>query len=211
MFSHKTYIQRFLDSPGLNDAAEKCGVRIQSVTGALFRCIGVHHLEPRENQGNHHVYLAVVDEAGQRVADAVIGWTWEGRRQEEEAPAVLLDKPDYEPWGNIPLGAGQIATVWVSDDGGSDLVSGLTTAPNIPDQDGNTRFHHSYFVAFQRRDSSLPPVPTPEPPPVEPPVEPPPAPGPGLDPGEVRAMAEYALRAADSIREVLVQLIIKTQ
>lgn len=163
MHWYEKWLDTFKTNPAFDDAP---WVRIQRETGVRFECIGVHHLAPDENRGNHHVYLCVIGEDGSRVNGARIEWGWDGMHGDEHTTPVALDKPPSEPWGNIPLGAGQVA--WVKVFGaGSDTVSNLTTAPEMDDVDGNTRFHHSYFVAF--RHTAGGPV---TPPPVEPPGEP---------------------------------------
>lgn len=159
------YVDSFVKTPGQNDAAQY-GVMIVNVPGTAWRCIGVHLLTGAENGGQHNVFMEPVDAAGKRVAGCVAGWTWRDKRPDEAAPPTPLDKPPVEPAGNIPLSAGQIATVWLlAPDGAviSDKVSGLTTAPDKPDVPGATRFHQSYLVVWQRGASVPVPVP-PEPP-----------------------------------------------
>jgi hypothetical protein len=158
------WVDIFRATPGRNDAATY-GVTIVDVHGTEYRCIGVHLLSGSENGGQHNVFMEPVDATGKRVAGCVAGWTWKDRRPDEAAPPTALDKPPAEPAGNIPLGAGQIATVWlIAPDGAvlSDRVSGLTTAPDKPDQPGATRFHQSYFVCWQR-GATVPVPPTPDP------------------------------------------------
>jgi hypothetical protein len=128
----------------------------------------VHLLTGAENGGQHNVFMEPVDATGKRVPGCVAGWTWRDKRDNEVAPPTPLDKPPGEPAGNIPLGAGQIATVWlIAPDGAviSDRVSGLTTAPAKDDVPGATRFHQSYLVCWQRDGTvPVPPTPDPEPP-----------------------------------------------
>jgi len=158
------WIDTFRAQPGYNDAAQY-GVMIVNVPGTEWRCIGVHLLTGAENGGQHNVFMEPVDAAGKRVPGCVAGWTWKDKRPDENAPPTALDKPPSEPAGNIPLGAGQIATVWlIAADGAvlSDRVSGLTTAPAKDDVPGATRFHQSYFVCWQR-GTTVPEPPTPDP------------------------------------------------
>lgn len=162
---HHTYNQQFLENPGQNDA-EAYGVRIQRAPAAAMRCIGVHHLTGPENRGNHHIYLDVLDEDGERLKGAVILYTWQGHPS--DPLKVTCDKPDHEPAANIPLYPGQIVTLWVDTGdviGASDQVSGIHTAH--PDEDaGNTRYHHSFYVVFQLRSPGTPAIPErPTPPP----------------------------------------------
>lgn len=149
----------------LNDAAEQFGVRIvaaDAVEGeAYWRVIGVHHLLPRENFGNHHVYIEALDEEGKRIQNpaAWAGWTWQGRRPNERADPVPLDKPVFEPAGNIIMHFGQYVSVWMkgldqSANDKSERVENLHTAhPDEPLPDGsilNGLGHHSFYVVFQR-------------------------------------------------------------
>jgi len=157
-FDFQFYRQKFLLNPGMNDAAE-FGVKILSVADAEWHCIGVHHLSGAENVGKRNIYIEPVDAQGKRISGCVAEYTWEGKRDDEPAPATALDKPAGEVAGNIPIGAGQVVTVWLR--GTSDIVSGLTSSPDISDTDGNTRYHNSYLVVF-RRYSGMP-APTPPP------------------------------------------------
>jgi hypothetical protein len=126
-----------------------------------WQVIGVHHLTPEENRGKQNVFLEALDEDGRRVRDpfAWAGWTWEGRRPEERADPVPLDKPANEPANNIVMYFGQIVSVWLNGlapDGTdpSDQVQNLHT--NHPDEPGpggelwNSIGHHSFHVVFQR-------------------------------------------------------------
>ncbi len=123
-----------------------------------WRVTAVRHLSADENRGKHNVYVDVMDESGNRVQDPAlqIGWTWEGRRPDEAAPPQPLDKPAGEPAGNVDLFKGQHVELWIEGDGlPSDRVENLHTDHNITEktsdgQDGNTLFHHSFHVVFQR-------------------------------------------------------------
>lgn len=162
---HLTYNRQFLADPGQNDA-ERYGVTVQRRANAAMRCIGVHHLTGQENKGNHHIYLDVLDEDGERLKGAVILYTWQGRLG--DPLKVVCDKPDREPAANIPLYPAQVATVWVDTGpvmGASDQVSGIHTA-HADEEAGNTRYHHSFYVVFQLRTSDTPATPeqpTPQP------------------------------------------------
>ena len=63
----------------INDAGEKFGIEIVEADVAegdtYWKVIGVHHLLPRENFSNHHVYLEALDEAGQRIRNPFV---WAG-------------------------------------------------------------------------------------------------------------------------------------
>lgn len=131
-----------------NDAVTY-GVAIEPVDlpqgTAYWRVIRVHHLTPEENQGKHHIYLDVLDEAGQRVMGAQARVTWEGGEQ-----VITVDKPASEPGSNFPLWKWQVASVEMLGLP-SDRVTNLHTAhPDEPPGTGNTLFHHSFQVDFQR-------------------------------------------------------------
>lgn len=169
-FNHLQYNTQYLlnardNRNPINDAAENYSVRIVEADIAegetYWRVIGVHHLLPRENFGNHHVYLEALDEDGNRLKTPTIwaGWTWEGRRPDERADPVPLDKPDFEAAGNITMHFGQKVTVWIKGPGRdaqdkSDRVENLHTAhADEPLPDGtllNSVGHHSFYVVFQR-------------------------------------------------------------
>jgi hypothetical protein len=111
---------------------------------------------PDENRGNHHIYLEALDESGQRVQGPCgwAGWSWEGRRADEPANPVPLDKPDSEPAGNIAMFKGQIVSIWMNGLAGdatdkSDRLENIhTNHPDEPLPDGelwNTIGHHSFL------------------------------------------------------------------
>lgn len=122
-----------------------------------WKAVQIRHLPPDENRGRHHVFVDALDEHGQRAADPKlrIGWTWVGRRADERADPVRLDKPANEPMGNVPINSGQIMSVSMLGDGiPSDLVHGMHTKwADEMGRDGvagNTMGHHSFQVVFQR-------------------------------------------------------------
>ena len=145
------------EEPIYNDAAAKYKVgitflpEIEVPEGAThyWRVIGVHHLTGAENMGNHHIYCDVLDEQGQRINGARLVMF-----QENTPPAfAVVDKPAVEPGTNFPLWKADKATVavtWPEDDPlPSEQVFGLSTGH--PDEEvGNTLFHHSFYVVFQR-------------------------------------------------------------
>jgi hypothetical protein len=168
----KKYNDWFLKTPGHNDAAPY-GVGAEYRDGALFTLIGVHHLDQSENRGNHHVYVDVLDEHGQRLPNAVVAYTWQGRK--EGALTVACDKPADEPAGNIPLQSNMTVDVWVwtLNEYGSDHATGIHTR-HADEPSGNTWGHHSFYLVFQRNAPipTVPPAPTPEPTPTPTPAPP---------------------------------------
>jgi hypothetical protein len=169
-FNHQQYNTDYLlnarDNRGpINDSAQQYGVRIVEADVAegetYWKVIGIHHLLPRENFSKHNVYVEALDESGQRIRNPIAwaGWTWEGRRSNERADPLPLDKPDFEAAGNIAMHFGQIVSVWIKGLGRdasdkSDRVENIHTAhPDEPLPDGsllNTLGHHSFYVVFQR-------------------------------------------------------------
>lgn len=177
MFDHKKWIGDFLENPGYNDAV-KYGVFIVRNDDAPWKVIGVHHLTPNENRGNHHIFIDALNESGKRVKSATIEWDWEGRGADEKKPNPLrLDKPVNEVPNLQFYSAGQIISIWHPDG-----ESVLDMRCDYPDEFGpngevwNSIGHHSFFVVFQKVKQgiqipkpipSLPPD-VPSPPPVQP-------------------------------------------
>ncbi|MCS7221556.1 MAG: hypothetical protein RML36_11115 [Anaerolineae bacterium] len=130
----------------INDA-EAYGVRIVPVTvspgSQLWRVTRVHHLTPQENGGRHHIFMDVLDENNRRIMGAKLRVTWQGGEQ-----IVTVEKPLNEPGANFPMWRGQVCAVEAVGLP-SDRVENLHTGH--PDEaPGNTLFHHSFLVVFQR-------------------------------------------------------------
>ncbi len=127
--------------------------RLNPAPGATFwRVKRVHHLTPDENRGNHHIYLDALDEAGQRLYGSQAKVTWEGGDF-----VVTVDKPANEAGANYPMYKWQKCAVEMVG-APSDTVHGLSSShPDEPNPDGsqsgNTLFHHSFLVEFQRTRS----------------------------------------------------------
>ena len=126
-----------------------------------WRVIRVHHLTPDENQGRHHIFLDALDEAGSRVFGAQARVTWPGGEQ-----TITVDKPLGEPGTNFPMWKWQICAVEMLGLP-SDRVENLHTGhPDEPPGLGNTLFHHSFEVVYQRAvGGAVQPPPPPPPPP----------------------------------------------
>lgn len=153
--------------------AENYGVAVRPVSNQNqphWRADFVAHLSPSENRGKHNVYVDVL-ENGERVRDPNlrIGWTWEGRRPDEVAPPIALDKPDNDKGhGNIDVYPSQTISVWINGLP-SDVVSGIHTRhPDEPGPSGenwNSYGHHSFYIRFVRVSGVTTP-------PIEPPTDP---------------------------------------
>lgn len=137
------------EPPG-NDAAAY-GVEIEEADVGegqpYWRAVRVHHLTPEENGGRHHIFLDVLDEAGERLFGAV-RVTWDGQEQ-----VIIAGKRLNEPGANFPTFGGQrcaVEALGLPDQTlPSDRVVNLHS--DHPDEPpGNTRFHHSFSVVFQR-------------------------------------------------------------
>lgn len=161
MFQHTTYNSKFLGQPCGAQEVTNYGVQVAPASAAAgtacWKIIGVHHLSPDENRSRHNAFVEVLDENGQRIKDANlrIGWSWAGRSSDQAAPAKLLDKPDSEPAGDVPIEKGMDLELWIEGDGcPSDRVHNLHTRHNDEPGPGgelwNTIGHHSYYVVFQR-------------------------------------------------------------
>lgn len=158
------YNQQFLQKvtekePIYNDAAVKYNVGIKFLPdievpdGAtqFWRVIGVHHLTGAENMGNHHIYCDVLDEEGKRINRARLILN----QADSDPVFAVVDKPAHEAGTNFPLWKADKATVavlWPQDNPlPSERVLGLSTGH--PDEEvGNTLFHHSFYIVFQRTD-----------------------------------------------------------
>lgn len=152
----------------VNDA-EAYGVSVERITPppgtTYWRVRRVHHLTPQENGGRHHIYLDALDEAGQRLYNSRSKIAWEGGEF-----TVTIDKPTNEPGANYPMYKWQKCTVAMLG-APSDAVHGLSSShPDEPNPDGsssgNTLFHHSFLVEFQRAVAQAE-TPAPEPDPAQ--------------------------------------------
>ena len=158
------YNQQFLakvnqKEPVYNDAAAKYQVDIKFLSdidvpenaSKYWRVIGVHHLTGIENMGNHHIYCDVIDEEGKRLNRTRLVMF----QANTDPVFAIVDKPANEAGTNFPLWKTDKAAVGVTWPDGNPLpseqVTGLSTGH--PDEEvGNTLFHHSFYVVFQRTD-----------------------------------------------------------
>jgi len=150
MFNYKKYRQEFLESSSVANSAALYGVTIEPANvpgGAWYwKIIGIHHLLPSENDGKHNLFMEALDENGVRVAEKVT-WTWEGKRADEMAPAIVLDQPDTVPAGNLAIWMNQTVSARI-DHQHSDVISNVHTR-HSDEPIGNTVGHHSFYVVWQ--------------------------------------------------------------
>lgn len=143
--------------PIYNDAAAKYQVDIKFLPDIevpddatqYWRVIGVHHLTGAENMGKHHVYCDVLDEEGKRIDRARLVLF----QADTDPVFAVVDKPAHEAGTNFPMWKTDKATVsvvWPEDSPlPSEQVMGLSTG-HLDEEVGNTLFHHSFYVVFQR-------------------------------------------------------------
>lgn len=162
MFNFSVWIDKFKthyqeNGTAYNDAANY-GVSIDSPSGRIWRVLGIHHLTPDENRGNHNVYVEMLCKQGDREAFRAIHWTWDGRREDEIASPVFAGQKPLNELVDLPLNIGMVVSVWTQ---GGEIARGFSS--NHPDEgDGNTIGHHFFFVCFQEIDGTEP-IPSPEP------------------------------------------------
>ena len=146
-----------------NNATPQYGLQVKTLPeldippdASQYWCVvGVHHLSGAENRGNHHIFCDVLDEAGNRINGARLQLT-----QGNQAPVfAVIDKPAEEPGTNFPLWSsdrGDVSVVWPPEAPlPSERAIGISTAH--PDEEaGNTLFHHSFYLVFQR--TNIPPA-----------------------------------------------------
>jgi hypothetical protein len=96
-------------------------------------------MDPDESGGRQHIFLDVVDQAGNRLVGEQVLVSWPGG----SVPVVIEEKPG-EPWGgNMPMYAalGSYAVQVLSGEGTSDAVGGLGLGtPQEPDALHRTSF-----------------------------------------------------------------------
>jgi hypothetical protein len=139
--------------PPLESNADDYGVTVEEASVEpgveYWRAVRIYHLGPHENRGRHHIFIDAISPLGDRVHNSRATITWDGGEQ-----TVSLDKPEDEPGANFPMWKWQECSVSMLGLP-SDVIHGLRT--NHPDeplpdgsQSGNTLFHHSFLVIFQK-------------------------------------------------------------
>ncbi len=133
---------------------------IEKPQNPIWRVLGIHHLSPEENRGNHNIYIEILCKQDEREGFRAIHWTWIGRQLSQPAPDIFAGQKPHNELVDLPLNLGMIVSVWTN---GSEIVKGLSS--NYPDEmKGNTIGHHSFFICFQEIDF--------DPPEPEPPIPP---------------------------------------
>ncbi len=136
------------DEMVINDA-ESYGVAIEQHAPAAgtyyYKIISVHHLTGSENNGNHNFYMDVLDEDGNRIYGAILNVL----NVDSTSTSATIDKPADEPGTNVPLWKNDLVSAWVSGSLLSDVVSGISTQ-HADEESGNTLYHHSFYVVWQR-------------------------------------------------------------
>lgn len=159
------------DTPGIPAYAVKIKSALVEPGEWYWQLALVHFLAGKENHGQQHLFIELLDEAGQPIRrpfnEPVIAWDWEGRQPWEAHPSFGPDKSLAEPGGNIGIHWGQRIEAWITLDGlKSDRVYDVHTM--WPDgEDGNNRGHVSGLAIFVKRKFQAGPIP------VEPPGQPP--------------------------------------
>lgn len=137
--------------------------------------IGLFHLAGPENNNNHHLYIDLIDENGNRIYKhdpslyLKYGWVEMSNEEVGSTAPVRIDKPLNEPGSNIGMSWGQIIYGF--------YVSGIAIDRfkhihiRYPkDEEGNKDGHHSHYIVLQKRiyqEDTTPdpdPIPTPDPP-----------------------------------------------
>jgi hypothetical protein len=171
MFDFQYWIDYFKeyyrDNSVIYNDAESYGVIIQSAANLDWKVLGVHHLTPDENKGNHNVYIEVLCKQNEREGFRAIHWTWEGRQPNESAPDVFAGQKPLNELVNIPINVGMVVSVWPHL---GETVLNLRS--DHPDEEtGNTFGHHSFFVCFQEVDADGGQLPEPDPEPANATIE----------------------------------------
>ncbi len=127
------------------------------VSNVEWRLVEARRLSPCENKGNHHIFVKVIDAAGNPMDGVVLIQSASGN------PGALLDRSVSGAKGpgqaEFVMWKGATYGVFVANGDGSpastdfanDLHSGFTDESECADGGGgNTLFHNSFSVIFQR-------------------------------------------------------------
>ena len=157
LVAYNTQFMQRAGAAATNDAVNY-GAHVEPIATApgqtYWKVIGIHHLTPDENRDRHNAFIVALDEAGHRVKDGSlrVGWIWEGKTDGPADPK-RLDKPDDEPATDVPIEKNMTVTLWLEGAGSCERVAGIHTRHEDevgPGGGRNSRFHHSYYIVFQR-------------------------------------------------------------
>ena len=127
--------------------------------------IGLFHLTGEENRGNSHLYIDLIDMAGNRIYDhnppLDLYYGWKGMTVDEQrvAKPVRIDKPLNEPGANIGIAWPQIISGFGNkgdiygyhiNNIACDRFKGIHTRYGN-DGPGNNQGHHSHYIVLQKR------------------------------------------------------------
>ena len=135
--------------------------------------VGLFHLTGVENSGNHHLYIDLVDAAGNRIYNhnppLELYWGWDGMSQDEarNVAPIRIDKPPNEPGANMGITWSQVIYGFHINNIACDRFRGVHTRYGN-DGPGNNQGHHSHYIVLQKRvfhDVGTPPDPEPPDPP----------------------------------------------
>ena len=116
--------------------------RGQPKNGKVFRLVSAKFQDDTQSGGMHHVFIEVLDEAGQRITGQKVAMAWADGKN----ILVTEDKPYPEYAANAPMyGPMDKGTYKVYVEGSaSDVITGL----GLP---GN--HHVNYLLTFQRKNN----------------------------------------------------------
>lgn len=155
-----TPIEKYWHGTEYNDCPPELGITIKraNVTGLYARCVVIHLLTRAENQGNHNLYMDVIDRDNHRLNNTLLL----GRNNNISLQA-RIDKPPTEFGTNFAMYNQDTDSCWVAEIPGigfipSDTVSNFSTRWGGPIVGGNDYGHVSYYVIFQV-GGNTPPIP----------------------------------------------------
>jgi CRP-like cAMP-binding protein len=126
-----------------------------------FKIEKVHHLTPCENEGNHNMFVLVLDPQGNGIPNIDVEFLWDGGsivdrsgRKVENIPALGVNSKTTRGFVDWPNRKGHYKVRVVS--GTSEQTDWLSV--DLPDErcdatdnpQGNSLFHHSYLIVFRR-------------------------------------------------------------
>ena len=150
-----TFLDRLKNNqPIYNNAAVTYKIRVDPVAEPdkpHWRVIGIHHLTGTENGMQHHAFCEVLDGAGKRIDGALLVV----KKGNEPERLDRIDKPANEAGAHIPIWGEDVVAISVRRPDNSPLPServGNITTGFDKDSAGNSRFHHSFYIVFQKSE-----------------------------------------------------------